>query len=521
MKRIPVYIVTGFLSTGKTRFINHVLPWRETTAGVVLMEEGMTAPACDHVLTVPLAADGNIRGIAYLLRRYLREHPVGELWVEWNGMVPFRLAEALFFHRDLRNLIEIKTVFFVTTAAFCLHRLGKTGTAVVSQLRNADKVVMFEPPALTEGETVHAAGHIVKTLRPDIGITCFGELSSAQRTNRLCRPVRKTSLVRFFVLFLCLAGLYGFFATAGDPDYDSLNTVLTYSMATLLQGLPFLVLGILCSSALQLFLSASFIETFLRGNLLQGMVSALVGAVLFPVCDCAAIPVFRGLVSRKVPVPTAMLFMLAGPLLNPIVILSTYYAFMGVNSVVLARLVLGTVAAVTVSLSFLGYKGLEREDFRQQVPLEFCGFDATSGAPYGKGMQFLLHARSDFFRMAPYLLIGTVLSSLFQVYGEGAFFLYDLQEHVPVAIVLLLALAFLLSLCSTSDAMIARNLSTRVPLPAVMGFLIMGPMLDVKNFLILSALFPKAFVYRLTATIIFVSFVMAWLYALLWGGGSL
>ena len=121
MKRIPVYIVTGFLSTGKTRFINHVLPWRETTAGVVLMEEGMTAPACDHVLTVPLAADGNIRGIAYLLRRYLREHPVGELWVEWNGMVPFRLAEALFVHWA-RPVLPLSVSFAMPIKSLCSSR---------------------------------------------------------------------------------------------------------------------------------------------------------------------------------------------------------------------------------------------------------------------------------------------------------------------------------------------------------------------------------------------------------------
>ena len=65
----------------------------------------------------------------------------------------------------------------------------------------------------------------------------------------------------------------------------------------------------------------------------------------------------------------------------------------------------------------------------------------------------------------------------------------------------MMAAGFALSLCSSSDAVIARSLASLAPQGALMGFMVYGPMMDVKNVALLSSQFRGAFVLRLFATV--------------------
>ena len=53
----------------------------------------------------------------------------------------------------------------------------------------------------------------------------------------------------------------------------------------------------------------------------------------------------------------------------------------------------------------------------------------------------------------------------------------------------MMAAAFFMSVCSTADAVIARNFSAFVPTAGIIGFLIFGPMADLKNYLLMRAYF--------------------------------
>ncbi|MDV5062884.1 permease [Veillonella sp. YH-vei2232] len=55
-------------------------------------------------------------------------------------------------------------------------------------------------------------------------------------------------------------------------------------------------------------------------------------------------------------------------------------------------------------------------------------------------------------------------------------------------------------------------MANSIPLPSVLGFLIFGPMMDVKNVWILQSFFPKEFVTRLLITTAVLSFIAAMVY---------
>lgn len=76
------------------------------------------------------------------------------------------------------------------------------------------------------------------------------------------------------------------------------------------------------------------------------------------------------------------------------------------------------------------------------------------------------------------------------------------------------------ALCSSSDAVIARSFASRFPLGAIMGFLVFGPMMDIKNVIMLSSGFSKRFIWKLLTVTFTVCFLTIFLLARLAIGGG-
>ncbi len=117
------------------------------------------------------------------------------------------------------------------------------------------------------------------------------------------------------------------------------------------------------------------------------------------------------------------------------------------------------------------------------------------------------------------MLIGAALSSIIQGLLPAGFMTGHTSSYVSIAVAMLMA--FVLSQCSSSDAIVARSMTSLLPPGALMTFMLMGPMLDVKNVFMLSAVFSTRFTLRICATITAVvalaGLVLTW-----WGlGGAL
>ena len=123
-------------------------------------------------------------------------------------------------------------------------------------------------------------------------------------------------------------------------------TLILWSI--LLEALPFVLLGTIISSLIQVFVSEDMILRILpKNNFLRLVFTALFGLV-FPVCECAIIPITRGLIRKGMPIGPAIAFMIATPIVNPIVLLSTYNAFPTMPQMVLYRAVCGFAGAVLI-----------------------------------------------------------------------------------------------------------------------------------------------------------------------------
>jgi uncharacterized membrane protein YraQ (UPF0718 family) len=98
--------------------------------------------------------------------------------------------------------------------------------------------------------------------------------------------------------------------------------------------------------------------------------------------------------------------------------------------------------------------------------------------PEPKHRLFFVHLGNDFLFMGRYLLVGALVAALAQTFLPQSWI--GALAGVPILdILVMMALAAVLSLCSESDAFIAASFTQFGP-SAQLAFLVFGPMVDLK-----------------------------------------
>src|ERR1700674_2541199 len=113
-----------------------------------------------------------------------------------------------------------------------------------------------------------------------------------------------------------------------NPDMGSL--LLTFStrfLGIFIEALSFLLLGTLISGLIGVFVNKEDMTRLVPRNVIAATLVGSVLGFLFPVCECGVVPVTRRLYQKGLPVSVGITFLLAAPVMNPIVIASTYAAF--------------------------------------------------------------------------------------------------------------------------------------------------------------------------------------------------
>lgn len=279
-------------------------------------------------------------------------------------------------------------------------------------------------------------------------------------------------------------------------------------ISIVLEALPFILLGSIISAVIQVFISEDTIAKALPKNKLLGVLAAALSGLIFPVCECAVIPIGRRLIKKGVPLNMAVAFMLSVPIVNPIVLLSTYYAFHGRPYIVLLRGGLGLFIAVAIGMlvdAFQHGKEALKLSYIDSGNLCSCGYDHTYKKKESRFMEVIYHTNSELYDIGKFLILGAFISAFFQTIIERDYVL-KLGQHPVYSIIAMMLFAYLISLCSEADAFIASTFLGQFTPGAIIAFLILGPMIDIKNTLMLSSSFKKGFIVKLISLIFIMCF---------------
>ncbi|MEM7118372.1 MAG: permease [Chloroflexota bacterium] len=333
-----------------------------------------------------------------------------------------------------------------------------------------------------------------------------------------------TRLMLGLVVIVLIVGAISRFSSG--PLNAQFQTFVTIFMGIFVEAVPFLLAGSIVSGLIAVFVNP---ETLARVIPRQPILAALTGSLLgftFPVCECGVVPVTRRLYQKGLPLSVGIAFLLAAPVVNPIVVLSTYAAF-GWGPVLIGRFVFTILIAFIIGLIFtladtdeVLRPGMSLTNVFSIEPEVVYAHDGTDIAAMEDGhahsapsrrerfWQAMTVGADDFFDMARYLIIGSMMAATMQTLVPQSTLLAFGSGPI-ISVVLLMILAFVLSVCSTVDAFLALSFVNSFTTGSILGFLVFGPMVDVKSSLMFLGVFRRRIVGYLILLPLLLSLVVS------------
>ncbi len=301
-----------------------------------------------------------------------------------------------------------------------------------------------------------------------------------------------------------------------DPRVQDTFTVF---LAIVVEATPFIIFGVLIALLLEKFVSTDWLIKHSKGNrLLSHLIPASLG-FLFPVCECGNVPVTRQLIAKGYSVSQAVSFFLGAPILNIVVFATTIAAFGGTPIIVITRMLAGLfIATLTgILVSYLAKPGGDDKELISQNLQDFCDHHHTK-----KRLEFnprnifntltsketALSVITEFSGLFKYLVIGAGIAALTQIWLPREL-VFTLASNPVLAIIAMMLLALVISVCSTVDAFVALAYVNQFSPSAILGFLIYGPMIDIKAITMLLSSFKPKLVFFITAVVTILTFAIA------------
>jgi uncharacterized membrane protein YraQ (UPF0718 family) len=310
-----------------------------------------------------------------------------------------------------------------------------------------------------------------------------------------------------------LAGVAVLVRVADPSSLPWLRNLLIVFGSLLVEAMPFILLGATVSAAIEVLVPASaFARIALLPRGLQLPAAAAAG-VAFPVCECGSVPVARRLAAKGLAPSAAITFMLAAPIVNPVVVASTFVAYSGRDTLwvmVLGRLALGFIVAMTVGwvMGRLGAGELLRVRAGNVEAHEVDEAEA-------RWRRFFGHLTGDVVFMARFLILGAALAAAIQTFVPRS--IVDSVADLPViSLLAMMALAFVMSLCSESDAFVAASFTAFGPAPQL-AFLVFGPMVDLKLAALYAGTYQKGFLRAVVIAVGATTLVATLWIQVIWG----
>ncbi|UCD53261.1 MAG: permease, partial [Phycisphaerales bacterium] len=186
------------------------------------------------------------------------------------------------------------------------------------------------------------------------------------------------------------------------------------AVAIFIEAMPFLVIGALFSATIEVFVSTERLLRCIPKGLVRGLLLGIGAGFVLPTCECGVVPIVRRLMHKGVPPYVAIAYMLAAPIVNPVVLASTYLAFRGSLTMVLARVVLAAVVAAALGLYARWSPNVLLNGGGSGNGTQAHNHDHTGQSLIQKSRSVMIHAAQEFMDMGKFLIIGAMAAAAFK-----------------------------------------------------------------------------------------------------------
>ncbi len=329
---------------------------------------------------------------------------------------------------------------------------------------------------------------------------------------------------------------------------SQLQDAFTLFLGLLVEALPFLLLGVILSSALLVLIKEeNIIKRFPRNPIAGALMGSCIG-FLFPVCECGNVPVARRLLLKGAPTAVTVGFLLAAPTVNPIVIWSTWTAFKDQPEIVFFRVVFSLLIATSIGCVFSTQKDIgvllnpalsKRIGYRKACPnptqelpsllqagtfllnksgkpirldsniaLATAPSIGVSLMPERRWGMFVENLTQELRELGGMLVLGSAIAACLQVFVPRDLILH-LGSGTVTSILSMMALGMIVSICSTVDAFFALSFASAFTSSSLIAFLVIGPMVDLKSISLLLSIFKPRMIIYLLGIAVQLTFILA------------
>jgi uncharacterized protein len=282
-----------------------------------------------------------------------------------------------------------------------------------------------------------------------------------------------------------------------DYIYNRLSDFAMIFIGLLVESMPFVVLGVTVSSLIAKYVKSSWILKVKSKNTFVSHVQSMFIGLFLPVCECGNIPLAKRLSIIGFKPSEVITFMLAAPIFNPLVLITTLVAFNLDPNVGFIRVLAGGAIALLVGLIFSLHPDQSQllVDVKPtQSAKKSFSFQDNLNSPImeiqdSNHSGFLVdNFREEFINVFKMLVIGCFLAAAFQILIPRDTISMFVGSP-SLSVIALMVLAFVISICSSVDAFFALSLAGTFNLGSIVAFLVFGPMIDIKSLMMLRTIF--------------------------------
>lgn len=500
--KITIDIITGFLEGGKTTFLQELLQRNDLSIFkkivLVVCEEGVEEYEEEvlqnrQVQKVVLEKEEDLTDSFFvqIAEKYAPDH----ILIEYNGTWDI----ATILERAFPPGYLIRTIAYLGNTEVFENQLHNMASLIQPQILNSDVVLLnrFEKEKKEQARIAKD----VKNINANTEVVFlhglednnlikeyFGTLNGS-----LKRSLHRKKNIEAGICGIIILAIMLFVYSIEGGNY--IQSVVTIFLSIIMQAIPFLLLGAFISAGIQIFASTGWIIRQIEKNSWYSFLIAAVAGFFLPVCDCGMVPIVSGLLRKNAPLPQTMTFWLSSSAVSPIVIVSMLYAFPGQLDFVAYRIITGIIIGVMTGI-VLKIRKIETKDvIKENSTVQKVGKDILALRYHGirgKIEALFTVAQIEFFRVAEFVIIGSVFSAALQTLLPKTFRNY-IGNNIVLQFTIMFLAAIVISICSTSNVFIGRSFSNNISMVPILSYIVLGPMLDLGNMVMLSGILKKKF----------------------------
>ncbi|PTI13712.1 permease [Staphylococcus warneri] len=281
------------------------------------------------------------------------------------------------------------------------------------------------------------------------------------------------------------------------------DSIMEFIKTFLMLFFELLLLFIIVSfivSLIQQVISEEKIKRFLsKPNQAINYILGMVFGAITPFCSCSTIPILAGLLNSKVPFGPSMSFLIASPLMNPLM-LFMLWALLGWKVAVVYFVVL----AIFSILTGLVFSKMNLAESYKGVNVKGDGFFANKTGSRFK--QAINDAWAFLYPMLPYLFIGVFIGAFIYGFVPETFITKYASGNgiISVFIASVIGIPMYIrpeTMLPIAEALVSKGMS----LGTVVALIIGGAGASIPEVVLLSKLFKKKFVASFIIAILVVA----------------